>query len=114
MEYFNHPAVSRLVILGAAARAEEERRVGNKPDLNVTEPENNPHGPARSAGDSFFWGSLKPFAAAAAVAVLPHWGLVGALLFLVLYNIGATWGCGSFLCSSAIRHKAMSLGLMSR
>jgi len=86
-EYFNTQPYFASFILGAAARAEEERAAGKKPDLDAAELKTNLMAPLGALGDSFFWGSLKPFAAAAAVAVLLTGAWWAPLLFLVLYNV---------------------------
>jgi mannose PTS system EIID component len=87
MEYFNTQPYLASFILGAAARAEEERASGRNPDVNVTELKTTLMAPLGALGDSFFWGSLKPFAAAAAVAVLITGSWWAPLLFLAVYNV---------------------------
>ncbi len=87
MEYFNTQPYLASFILGATARAEEERASGRRPDLDVTELKTTLMAPLGALGDSFFWGSLKPFAAAAAIAVLLTGAWWAPLLFLILYNV---------------------------
>lgn len=89
MEYFNTQPYLASFVLGAAARAEEEHAKGRSSAAAVTELKKTLMGPLGALGDSFFWGSLKPFAAAAAVAaaVLSAVNWWAPLLFLALYNI---------------------------
>jgi mannose PTS system EIID component len=86
-EYFNTQPYFASFILGAAARAEEDRASGRNPGLDVAELKTTLMAPLGALGDSFFWGSLKPFAAAAAVAVLLTGAWWAPLLYLALYNV---------------------------
>jgi len=87
MEYFNTQPYLASFILGATARAEEKLASGRKTAADVDEIKKNLVAPLGALGDSFFWGSLKPFAASAAVAVLLTGAWWAPVLFLVLYNI---------------------------
>ena len=87
MEYFNTQPYLASFVLGAAARIEEDRASGRNADADVVELKKNLMAPLGALGDSFFWGSLKPFAASAAVAVLLTGAWWAPLLFLVLFNI---------------------------
>ena len=87
MEYFNTQPYLASFILGAAARAEEDRASGRNAADDVVELKKTLMAPLGALGDSFFWGSLKPFAASAAVAVLLTGAWWAPLLFLVLYNV---------------------------
>jgi len=87
MEYFNTQPYIASFVLGAAARAEEDRATGRNGAADVVELKKTLMAPLGALGDSFFWGSLKPFAASAAVAVLLTGAWWAPLLFLVLYNI---------------------------
>jgi mannose PTS system EIID component len=87
MEYFNTQPYLASFVLGAAARAEEDRASGRNAAADVVELKKNLMAPLGALGDSFFWGSLKPFAASAAVAVLLAGAWWSPLLVLVLYNI---------------------------
>jgi mannose PTS system EIID component len=87
MEYFNTQPYLASFVLGAAARAEEDRASGRNAAADVVELKKTLMAPLGALGDSFFWGSLKPFAASAAVAVLLAGAWWAPLLFLVLYNI---------------------------
>ena len=87
MEYFNTQPYLASFVLGAAAKAEEEHASGRKTAVEVMELKKTLMAPLGALGDSFFWGSLKPFAAAVAVALLLAGNWWAPLLFLVLYNI---------------------------
>jgi mannose/fructose/N-acetylgalactosamine-specific phosphotransferase system component IID len=87
MEYFNTQPYLASFVLGAAARAEEDRASGRNAAADNMELKRTLMAPLGALGDSFFWGSLKPFAASAAVAVLLAGAWWAPLLFLVLYNI---------------------------
>jgi PTS system mannose-specific IID component len=87
MEYFNTQPYLASFVLGAAARAEEDRATGRNAAADVVEIKKTLMAPLGALGDSFFWGSLKPFAASAAVAVLLTGAWWAPLLFLALYNI---------------------------
>lgn len=87
MEYFNTQPYLASFVLGAAARVEEDLASGRNTAAGVSECKRNLMAPLGALGDSFFWGSLKPFAAAVAVAVLLTGSWWAPLLFLVLYNI---------------------------
>lgn len=88
MEYFNTQPYLASFILGAAARLEEELALGSRPDADVSELKKTLMAPLGALGDSFFWGSLKPLAAAAAVAALLAGAWWAPVLFLVLFNAG--------------------------
>lgn len=87
MDYFNTQPYLASFVLGAAARLEEDRAAGRGMAADPVEIKKTLMAPLGALGDSFFWGALKPFAAAIAVAVL-FGGLEWApLLYLVLYNV---------------------------
>jgi mannose/fructose/N-acetylgalactosamine-specific phosphotransferase system component IID len=87
MEYFNTQPYLASFVLGAAARAEETRAAARGPAPDLAELKKTLMAPLGALGDSFFWGSLKPFASAAAVAVLLTGSVWAPLLFLFLYNV---------------------------
>lgn len=86
LEYFNTQPYLASFVLGAAAKAEEDHAAGRVPAGDVTEIKKTLMAPLGALGDSFFWGSLKPFAAAAAVAALITGSWWAPILFLVLFN----------------------------
>jgi PTS system mannose-specific IID component len=87
LEYFNTQPYLASFVLGAAARAEEDLVAGRRGADAVTEIKQTLMAPLGALGDSFFWGALKPFAAAVAVAVLLGGAVWAPVLYLVLYNI---------------------------
>jgi mannose/fructose/N-acetylgalactosamine-specific phosphotransferase system component IID len=88
MEYFNTQPYLASFVLGAAARAEETRAAGGRgPAPDLAELKKTLMAPLGALGDSFFWGSLKPFASAVAVAVLLTGSVWAPLLFLLLFNV---------------------------
>jgi PTS system mannose-specific IID component len=86
LEYFNTQPYLASFILGAAARAEEKRAAGKGPAADPAEIKRTLMAPLGALGDSFFWGALKPFAAAVAVATLLGGAWWAPLLYLGLYN----------------------------
>ena len=86
MEYFNTQPYLASFVLGAVARREEERAAGREPAEDPSAAKKNLMAPLGALGDSFFWGALKPLAAAVAVALLLAGAWWAPLLFLALYN----------------------------
>jgi len=87
LEFFNtHPYMASALI-GASIRMEEEIAAGTKKPQDVRDFKRFMMGPMAAIGDSFFWMSLRPFAAA--------WAIMGALSgiywapigFLILFNL---------------------------
>jgi mannose/fructose/N-acetylgalactosamine-specific phosphotransferase system component IID len=87
MEYFNTQPYFANFVLGAAARAEEERASGVVPAPDPGDIKRTLMAPLGALGDSFFWGALKPLAAAVAVATLLGGAWWAPLLYLGLYNV---------------------------
>jgi PTS system mannose-specific IID component len=87
LEYFNTQPYLASFILGAAVRLEEERASGRNRDADVRGMKTALMAALGALGDSFFWGALKPFAAAVAVAVFLAGLWWAPLVFLVIYNI---------------------------
>ena len=87
-EYFNTQPYLASFVLGATARAEEERASGEPSGIDVTELKKTLMAPLGALGDSFFWGSLKPFSSAVAVALALAGVWWAPLVFLVLFNVG--------------------------
>jgi len=85
MEYFNTQPYFASFILGAAARLEEDRARGDA-SADPSELKRTLMAPLGALGDSFFWGAVKPLAAATAVATLLSGVWWAPLLFLGLYN----------------------------
>jgi len=111
MEYFNTQPYFASFILGAAARLEEDRAAGAAAD--PAEMKKSLMAPLGAVGDSFFWGSLKPLAATAAVAVILSGAWWAPLLFLGLYNafhVGLRWS----LLLEGYRSRGDVVALMAR
>jgi PTS system mannose-specific IID component len=87
LQFFNsHPYLSAAVI-GASLNLEEQVAAGTLAPSDVENLKRYTMGPLAAVGDSFFWSSLRPFAAAWAVAGIAagvHWA---PLAFLLLYNL---------------------------
>jgi mannose PTS system EIID component len=104
MEFFNTQPYMASFVLGTAAAFEEacvaapeERRPALEERLRQLK---RAQGAALAAvGDAFFWGALRPAAAAWAMLVwlflwtcrMPHPGVCGALFYLLIYNLPALW-----------------------
>ncbi len=87
LEFFNsHPYMAGALI-GASIKLEEDVAAGRITPQQVSLFKRAMMGPMAAIGDNFFWSSLRPFAAAWAIAgVLSgiHWA---PLAFLLLYNL---------------------------
>ncbi len=94
-EYFNTQPYFASFILGAAVRLEQDRAAGRNTTADVSVLKTTLMAPLGALGDSFFWGALKPMAAAAAVAVLMTGSWWAPILFLLLFN---AWHVGLRLC----------------
>ncbi len=86
LEFFNtHPALAP-VVLGAAVRLEERAANGEVDPRAIGTFKVGLMGSLGAIGDSFFWGALKPMAAAAGVILSFVHPLRGIAALLVLYN----------------------------
>jgi PTS system mannose-specific IID component len=86
MSYFNTQPYLASYILGAVVRLEEERASGRDRSADIQGLKTALMAPLGALGDSFFWGSLKPFAAITAVAFAMTGSWWAPLLFLAVYN----------------------------
>ncbi len=86
MEYFNTQPYFASFILGAAVRLEQNRASGNSETADVSGLKTTLMAPLGALGDSFFWGALKPMAAALAVAVILTGFWWAPFLFLLIFN----------------------------
>lgn len=85
-EYFNtHPYLASF-IQGAVVRMEEERAENSGGANDAAGLKSALMAPLGALGDSFFWGALKPLAAAGAVALVMTGYWWAPLLFLGFYN----------------------------
>jgi mannose PTS system EIID component len=87
MEYFNTQPYLASFILGAVARMEQDRASGRNSSADVSSLKTALMAPLGALGDSFFWGSLKPFSAVVAVSLLMANAWWAPIVFLILYNI---------------------------
>lgn len=87
LEYFNTQPYLASFILGAAVRLEEDRAAGRNIAPDVSGLKKALMAPLGALGDSLFWGGLKPFASAAAVAALITGAWWAPFLFLAVYNL---------------------------
>ncbi len=85
--FFNSHPYMADALLGATVRLEEDVAAGKLPPERVTAFKAAMMGPMAAIGDSFFYASLKPFAAALAVAGIVSDVLWAPIVFLVLYNM---------------------------
>jgi PTS system mannose-specific IID component len=86
MDYFNTQPYFASFILGATVRMEQDRASGRNETADVSGLKKNLMAPLGALGDSFFWGALKPMAAAIAVASMIAGFWWAPLLFLVIFN----------------------------
>lgn len=86
LEYFNTQPYLASFIVGAAIRMEQDRAAGTNTDCKVRGLKESLMAPLGALGDSFFWGSLKPFAVAVAAALCVTGSWWAPVLFLALYN----------------------------
>jgi PTS system mannose-specific IID component len=87
LEFFNSHPYMADALLGAAVKLEEGIANGENPAARVCAFKTSMMGPMAAIGDSFFWASLKPFAAALAVAGIFSDVAWAPLVFLLLYNL---------------------------
>lgn len=86
LQPFNtHPYMAEAV-LGGAIHHEVSVSTGNRSPARVSEFKQALAGPLAALGDTFFWGSLRPFAAALGVALVPFIGVAALIALLVTYN----------------------------
>lgn len=113
LSYFNTQPYLASYILGAVVRLEQERASGREPSADVEGLKTALMAPLGALGDSFFWGSLKPFAAitAAAFAVTGSWW--APLLFLAVYNM-AHLGLRAGVLFSGYRSGGNAVDLVAR
>ncbi|HSA77917.1 MAG TPA: PTS system mannose/fructose/sorbose family transporter subunit IID [Nitrospirota bacterium] len=87
MEYFNTQPYLASFILGAVARMEQDRALGRNSSTDVLSLKTALMAPLGALGDSFVWGSLKPFSAVVAVSLLMADAWWAPIVFLILYNV---------------------------
>ncbi len=87
LDFFNSHAYMTDALLGAVVKLEEDVAAGRISPDQVRAFKATMMGPLAAIGDSFFWASLKPFAAALAVAGIFSGVPWAPIVFLLLYNL---------------------------
>ncbi len=106
LEYFNtHPFLAGPV-LGITLSLEESRSQGKPCYLEVKEFKNMIMAPYAAMGDAFFWGGVRPLAAAIALFLAFRGSLWAPVVFLLLFNLPHLW----FRCVGLLRGYALGLG----
>lgn len=91
LEYFNtHPFLAGPV-LGITLSLEEARSQGKTGYLEVKEFKNMIMAPYAAMGDAFFWGGVRPLAAAIALFFAFRGSLLAPVVFLLLFNLPHFW-----------------------
>lgn len=90
LQFFNtHPYMSTPII-GSVLKIEEDLcKSGNCPEADRLK--NVLMGPYAGIGDTFFWGSLKPFSSIAGVALAIKGLIIAPLFLLLIYNPVHMW-----------------------
>ncbi len=90
LQFFNTNPYMSGPVIGSVLRLEEDFfEDGNCPEADKLK--NALMGPYAAVGDSFFWGSLKPFSAVVGVALAIKGFLLAPLIFLLIYNPFHIW-----------------------
>jgi len=87
LDYFNTQPYLASFILGAVVRMEQDRAAGEKLESDAHGLKASLMAPLGALGDSFFWGSLKPFAVVIAAGLVIAGSWWAPILFLAIYNI---------------------------
>lgn len=87
LAFFNSHPYMADALLGATVRLEQEHAAGRTSEERILAFKSTMMGPMAAIGDSFFWASLKPFAATLAVAGIFSDVPWAPLVFLLLYNL---------------------------
>jgi len=87
LEFFNTHPYMAAAILGAVARLEEERKSGSISIDHINSVKTGVMGSYGAIGDSFFWGTLKPFASLIGVMFAAFNQLSAPFIFLLIYNV---------------------------
>ncbi|MCA9544917.1 MAG: PTS system mannose/fructose/sorbose family transporter subunit IID [Myxococcales bacterium] len=85
--FFNSHPYLAAAVLGASIRLEERVAAGELPPEMVVGLKRVAQGPLAAIGDSFFWSSLRPFAAVWTIGGLASGVFWAPLAFLALYNL---------------------------
>ncbi len=87
LAFFNSHPYMADALLGATVHLEEDLAAGRTTEERVLAFKSTMMGPMAAIGDSFFWASLKPFAATLAVAGIVSGVSWAPIVFLLLYNL---------------------------
>lgn len=88
--YNAHPYIGSA-ILGATIRLEEKAASNECPADTGVVFKSRVMAPWSALGDSFVWGSIRPFASCLGILTAVLWGIWGPLVFLAVYNIFHIW-----------------------
>lgn len=91
MVFYNAHPYMASPILGAVIKMEEEIHEGERDAKDVSSFKESLMGPYGAIGDTFFWGSIRPLSSIIGVLSALFWGIWGAVVFLILYNIFHLW-----------------------
>ena len=91
LEYFNSHPFMAGPILGTTLALEEERSLHAEGSLEVSEFKGMIMAPFAAMGDAFFWGGLRPLAAALALLLAAAGFWWAPLAFLLLFNLPHGW-----------------------
>ena len=84
--YFSGPVIGSVVTMEETAIADQSGSADDAADLK-----RSLMGPYAALGDSFFWGSLRPFSAIVGVTLAVGGSLAAPGAFLLLYNPSHIW-----------------------
>jgi mannose/fructose/N-acetylgalactosamine-specific phosphotransferase system component IID len=88
LEFFNtHPYFAAYAVGSALAEEEEVLKKGDGDFSEVTRLKSSLCGPLGALGDDLFWSRWRPMCAIIGVLGAYLWGVWGAVVFLVFYNI---------------------------
>lgn len=88
--YNAHPYLASPV-LGATVKLEEKVKEGACNPDDAVSFRRKVMGAYGAIGDSFYWNSLRPMAAALGILVTIFWGVWGPVVFFVVYNVFHIW-----------------------
>lgn len=113
LAFFNSHPYMTAALLGAVIKMEEEIAQGRLDPQHVTRFKAAMMGPMAAIGDSFFWASLRPMAAALAIFGVLAGQIWAPILFVILFNLfhlGVRWhgifggyAAGEGICQSIHR-----------
>lgn len=88
MGFFNTtPAMSPFIMGISSAMEKKNAEEGNVEDSSINGIKVGLMGPLAGVGDSFFWGTFRVIAAGIGIQFAQQGSILGALLFLLLFNI---------------------------